>query len=211
MRYTTIFVAALASVAGRVAAQGDNTDTANATATDGNAGATATPTAEGAEATSTGFPQCATNCALNAIASSGCAVTDVNCICASPFIAAINTCVSVSCNPTDHASALEAASAFCANAGPVQSVSASASSAVASITSAAASSRAAVTPAAASAAAAAHSSVSQSRSSASVVSASASASHSGNAATAVKKPSASFLALGATALGFVVGPLLLFA
>ncbi|KAG9021966.1 hypothetical protein FS837_006831, partial [Tulasnella sp. UAMH 9824] len=51
------------------------------------------------------------------------------------------------------------------------------------------------------------------RTSAAVVSAShtSSASASGNAATALKMPSVSYLALGATALGFVVGPFLLFA
>ncbi|KAG8981402.1 hypothetical protein FRB90_007278 [Tulasnella sp. 427] len=200
MRSTTIFVAALAVVAGRVAAQD----------------ATTTDTADGAD--STGIPTCALTCGQQSVASSGCAsvydlspspLTDIDCLCASdPFIEAVTDCITTNCSEEDQAAAADFQDQFCADASdPTESISASASSAIASITS---SVRAAASSAAASATSAGRSSVSQSVHSV-VSSASASATHSNSATTAAKMPSVPFMALGATALAFVVGPLFLFA
>ncbi|KIO28878.1 hypothetical protein M407DRAFT_242817 [Tulasnella calospora MUT 4182] len=203
MRYTTVFVAALAIAAGRVAAQDDTTDP------------TATDSADGPDATDgpddTGMPACAMACTETAATSSGCAdPTDTTCLCTSDaFINAVTQCVITTCSAADQAAAASMADELCPTTDPTESISASASSAIASATSSIA---AAASSAASSARASASSAV---RSSASVVShsasASASASAAGNAGTALKMPSVSFLALGATALGFVVGPLLLFA
>ncbi|SPJ84644.1 uncharacterized protein FTOL_10906 [Fusarium torulosum] len=64
-----------------------------------------------------GLPACAQSCALNAIGGSGCAATDVVCICTSQtFISVYSSCVSTSCNATDAAAATEFGNQFCASA-----------------------------------------------------------------------------------------------
>ncbi|KAG8912731.1 hypothetical protein FRC00_003921 [Tulasnella sp. 408] len=184
MRYTTFFIAALAIAAGRVMAQ-DPTDSA-----------------EGPDTTdspdTTGIPACVMTCTMQEAPAAGCDVTDATCLCASEaFQTAAARCIAQTCSADDQAAALQYQTQLCGSADqPAESISASASSAIAAITSSADASA-------------------SSAPSASVISSasaeSASTSGTGNAATALTMPSTSFLALGATALGFVVGPLLLFA
>ncbi|KAG8896781.1 hypothetical protein FRC01_011625 [Tulasnella sp. 417] len=199
MRSTTFFVAALAIVAGRVAAQDPTTtDSADgADATDGATDGTTDPT------------DCVMNCAMTSMTTGGCEMTDLTCLCTSEaYMAAVQQCVTSTCGEEGLAAAAEYQTEMCASVDqPTESISASASSAIAAATSS-------IAAGASSAASSVHASASSAaRSSASVVSASATASSSasGNAGTALKMPSISYLGLGATALGFVVGPLLLFA
>ncbi|KAG8957728.1 hypothetical protein FRC00_003593 [Tulasnella sp. 408] len=190
MRSTTFFIAALAIAAGRVMAQ-DPTDSAEGPDT------TDSPDA-------TGIPACVMTCTMQEAPGANCEMyvqfllvpTDVTCLCASEaFQAAAAQCIAQTCSADDQAAALEYQTQLCGSAEqPAESISASASSAIPAITSSADASA-------------------SSAPSASVISSAPaeSASSTGNAATALKMPSTSFLALGATALGFVVGPLLLFA
>ncbi|PTB36093.1 hypothetical protein M441DRAFT_283243 [Trichoderma asperellum CBS 433.97] len=49
-----------------------------------------------------GLPTCAQTCALDAMAATGCAVTDAKCICAdTSFITAITPCILATCNASD--------------------------------------------------------------------------------------------------------------
>ncbi|KAG9022744.1 hypothetical protein FS837_006166 [Tulasnella sp. UAMH 9824] len=189
MRASTLVFAALAMAAGRVIAQ-DPTDTQTADGPD---------TTDGPDGT-TDPTECIMGCAT---ASTVCATTDMTCLCTNQdYQSAVGACVLNTCGADAVDAAAQMQTEMCAN-DPTESISASASSAVASVTSAASAAASSVRASTSSAA----------RSSASVVSAShsASASASGNAATALKMPSVSYMALGATAVGFVVGPLLLFA
>ncbi|KAI1614145.1 hypothetical protein EDD36DRAFT_435297 [Exophiala viscosa] len=49
-----------------------------------------------------GLPSCAVNCAVGAIGTTGCALTDVHCICsATTFLSGVETCIQGACNATD--------------------------------------------------------------------------------------------------------------
>ncbi|KAG8945484.1 hypothetical protein FRC04_000769 [Tulasnella sp. 424] len=100
MRSTTFFIAALAIVAGRVAAQDDDP--------------TPTDTSDGAHATPTGIPACAMTCAQTASSAAGCSgITDIPCLCASgAFPTVVGECISTSCSEEDQAAAR---SLLCAN------------------------------------------------------------------------------------------------
>jgi len=64
------------------------------------------------------LPTCAVSCAVNAIGSTGCAVTDALCICqATSFLSGVQTCISTACNATDQAATLQFALQFCSSAG----------------------------------------------------------------------------------------------
>ncbi|KAG8957729.1 hypothetical protein FRC00_003594 [Tulasnella sp. 408] len=190
MRSTTLFIAALAIAAGRVVAQDDPT------ATDTN-----------------DIPECITTCTMQSASQAGCtSMEDLTCLCTSEKFQTLATeCIVQQCPKEQWDDATAYQLKLCTTGDePTESISSSASSAIASATSSIA---AAASSAAVSASSSAHASAS-SVGSASILSsasaASASASNTGNAATAVKMPSAS-LALGATVLAFVVGPLLVFA
>ncbi|KAH6870978.1 hypothetical protein B0T10DRAFT_553527 [Thelonectria olida] len=82
-----------------------------------------------------GLPACAQTCALDAIGASGCAVTDVVCICLSDiFISAYSSCVATSCNATDAAAATSFGVQYCASGGVTIGTAAAASSTQASTT-----------------------------------------------------------------------------
>ncbi|KIY03408.1 uncharacterized protein Z520_00099 [Fonsecaea multimorphosa CBS 102226] len=61
-----------------------------------------------------GLPACAQDAANAALASSGCSVNDQNCVCSStPFINAITTAVTQTCDAADVQAALEFSQTFC--------------------------------------------------------------------------------------------------
>ncbi|KAH6655385.1 hypothetical protein BKA67DRAFT_657329 [Truncatella angustata] len=63
------------------------------------------------------LPACAQTCALNAIGGSGCAVTDLKCICESAsFISSYTSCITTSCGAADQAAAISFAIQYCASA-----------------------------------------------------------------------------------------------
>jgi hypothetical protein len=63
------------------------------------------------------IPQCALGCAISSIGTSGCAQTDIHCICqASSFLTSILTCIKGACSEADVEQTLEAANALCEQA-----------------------------------------------------------------------------------------------
>jgi len=65
-----------------------------------------------------GLPTCAESCALNAISSTGCAVTDFHCICtASSFLAGVESCISTACSAADQEATLQYAEQLCGSVG----------------------------------------------------------------------------------------------
>lgn len=64
------------------------------------------------------IPTCALSCAITSIGSSGCAQTDIACICsASSFLTGILTCIQGSCTAAEIEQTLGAAQVLCAGAG----------------------------------------------------------------------------------------------
>ncbi|KAH7268696.1 hypothetical protein MRS44_011033 [Fusarium solani] len=64
------------------------------------------------------LPSCAQTCALNILASSGCAATDVACVCKSKvFVEGYTTCVTKDCSPEDAAKAEQYGVQLCGSAG----------------------------------------------------------------------------------------------
>ncbi|KIX07134.1 uncharacterized protein Z518_05111 [Rhinocladiella mackenziei CBS 650.93] len=64
------------------------------------------------------LPQCAQTCALSAISSTGCAVTDAHCICsASTFLSSVASCISTACSPADQQATLTFAQQYCLSGG----------------------------------------------------------------------------------------------
>ncbi|KAK4937071.1 hypothetical protein LTR10_022194 [Elasticomyces elasticus] len=103
-----------------------------------------------------GLPSCAVNCAVGAIGTTGCALTDVHCICtATTFLSGVETCIQGACNATDQQATIQFAEQFClsgnvtitvpAAAGTAASSSAPMTSVAASTTAAPASTTAAMT------------------------------------------------------------------
>ncbi|KAH6988397.1 hypothetical protein EDB80DRAFT_816625 [Ilyonectria destructans] len=66
----------------------------------------------------TSLPACAQTCALGAISSTGCAVTDARCICKSTsFLSSVESCISTTCSASDQQATLTFAQQFCSSAG----------------------------------------------------------------------------------------------
>ncbi|KAK6516176.1 hypothetical protein TWF506_006088 [Arthrobotrys conoides] len=64
------------------------------------------------------IPTCALTCAITSLSGTGCAQTDIACICkASSFLSGILTCIQGSCNEEQIKQTLEAAQVLCAGAG----------------------------------------------------------------------------------------------
>jgi hypothetical protein len=64
------------------------------------------------------IPTCALSCAISSIGGSGCAQTDIACICsASSFLTGILSCIQGSCSPAEIQQTLAAAQVLCADAG----------------------------------------------------------------------------------------------
>ncbi|KAI8665576.1 hypothetical protein LRP88_03921 [Fusarium phalaenopsidis] len=64
------------------------------------------------------LPACAQTCALNILASSGCASTDVACVCKSNvFVEGYTSCVTKACSPEDAAKAEQYGVQLCGSAG----------------------------------------------------------------------------------------------
>jgi hypothetical protein len=64
------------------------------------------------------IPSCADSCALNGISATGCAETDIACICkASGYIDSVAKCVQSACSQSDQQAALCAAQSLCGSAG----------------------------------------------------------------------------------------------
>ncbi|KAF3940832.1 hypothetical protein ABW19_dt0204409 [Dactylella cylindrospora] len=64
------------------------------------------------------LPTCSLTCAISAIGTSGCAQTDIACICsASTFLTGIYTCIQGACTPAEIEQTLGAAQVLCASAG----------------------------------------------------------------------------------------------
>lgn len=65
-----------------------------------------------------GLPACAQTCALGAISSTGCSLTDFKCICsASAYLDSINKCINTACSAADIAATLAFANQVCLSAG----------------------------------------------------------------------------------------------
>ncbi|KAI1622295.1 CFEM domain-containing protein [Exophiala viscosa] len=61
-----------------------------------------------------GLPSCAVNCAVGAIGTTGCALTDFHCICsATTFLSGVETCIQGACNATDQQATIQFAEKFC--------------------------------------------------------------------------------------------------
>ncbi|KIW12384.1 hypothetical protein PV08_09661 [Exophiala spinifera] len=77
------------------------------------------------------LPPCALTCATGAIGSTGCALTDVKCICtATTFLSGVETCIQGACDQADQQATLQFAVQFCASANvtiPLPSASANSS------------------------------------------------------------------------------------
>jgi len=64
------------------------------------------------------LPTCAVTCAITSLGSTGCAETDVACICkATAFITALTPCVQAACSAADLQKTIAAAEGLCAQAG----------------------------------------------------------------------------------------------
>ncbi|KAK5110483.1 hypothetical protein LTR62_005835 [Meristemomyces frigidus] len=84
------------------------------------------------------LPTCALSPAIAAIGSSGCATTDIKCICSNTaFISALEPAIAAACSPADQAKALAAAQGLCTQAGVSLALPASGSAPATSMTSAA--------------------------------------------------------------------------
>ncbi|KAF3105617.1 hypothetical protein TWF102_001411 [Orbilia oligospora] len=69
------------------------------------------------------IPQCALQCALGSLQSTGCQTTDFACICrASAFVSSLIPCVQAGCSETEIAATIQAASGLCEAAGVSLSV-----------------------------------------------------------------------------------------
>jgi len=69
------------------------------------------------------IPPCALGCAINSLGGTGCAQTDIACICsATAFLEALTPCVQTSCTPEEFAATIEAARQLCAAAGVTLSI-----------------------------------------------------------------------------------------
>ncbi|RVX68518.1 hypothetical protein B0A52_07942 [Exophiala mesophila] len=64
------------------------------------------------------LPACATSCALTAIGSTGCSVTDAACICsATSFLEGVQACITTACSAEDQQATLAYAQSFCLSGG----------------------------------------------------------------------------------------------
>jgi len=65
-----------------------------------------------------GLPQCAESCAISAVGSTGCAVTNATCICeATSFLQGVDSCIQTACSAADIQATLQFAQKYCLSGG----------------------------------------------------------------------------------------------